>query len=67
MSTRCGHIHATFGPEGREELHLCLLPVLAEMNASRFLACLEEAKKQTLAYASEQRKMKLTEVGTVQT
>jgi hypothetical protein len=62
MSTRFGHVHAT--TEANEELHVCLVSELAGIGPSRFLACLEEAKKQTLPYVLEQirrEKMKLAE------
>ena len=46
MNTRFDHIHAM--TDSGEELHICLVPDLASMSATRFLACLEEAKKQTV-------------------
>ena len=44
---RFGHVHATMGTQ---EWHLCQIADLASMDTSRFLACLDEAIKQSVEH-----------------
>ena len=47
MVCRFGHMHAT---AGTWEWHVCLVADLASMTQARFLVCLDEAIKQSIAH-----------------
>ena len=51
ISCRFEYVHAT---TGAQELHICLLADLAVMGPSHFLACLDEAIRQSLQYVLSQ-------------
>lgn len=62
MLCRFDHIHAM---TDSGELHICLIDELASMNASQFLACLDDTLRQSLKYKlpffTEQRKTNVYE------
>jgi hypothetical protein len=47
MICRFGHVHAV---AGTWEWHLCLVADLASMTQARFLVCLDEAIRQSIAH-----------------